>query len=133
MSGLLRLTGAVKRDPAIAAWLAAQPEELRALAAPWVGCLRQCGPDVTELMHDGLATACVRDVPFAYVGVFTSHVSVGFFQGASLPDPAALLVGSGKYMRHVKLRPGLAHDEPALRSLIGAAYRDIGMRMLFAD
>ncbi|MBW8771651.1 MAG: DUF1801 domain-containing protein, partial [Gemmatimonadetes bacterium] len=100
---LLRFSGAVKRDPAIAAWLAAQPPELRALAEPWLARMRRCGPGVRELMHDGLATACVGDAPFAYVGIFKAHVSVGFFQGASLPDPARLLAGSGRYMRHVRL------------------------------
>ena len=130
---LLRFTGGVKRDPEIDAWLAARPADLRSLAERWFARMRRCGRDVRELMHDGLATACVRDVPFAYVGVFTAHVSVGFFHGASLPDPAGLLEGSGRYMRHVKLKPGVAYDESALDSLIAAAYTDAGMRLMFAD
>jgi hypothetical protein len=95
--------------------------------------MRRCGADVRELMHDGLATACVGDVPFAYVGVFSAHVNVGFFHGASLPDRATLLQGRGRHMRHVKLRPGVAFDESALDALIAAAYRDIGMRLMFVD
>ncbi len=133
MPPLLRFAGALKRDPAIATWLDAQPSELRSLAEPWLARMRACGADVRELMHDGLATACLGDIPFAYVGVFTAHVSLGFFQGASLPDPAGLLVGSGRYMRHVKLAPGKAFDEAALDALVAAAYRDAGMRSLFAD
>jgi len=133
VEGLLRFTGAAKRDPEIATWLAGQPSELRSLATPWFARMRRCGTDVRELMHDGLATACVRDVPFAYVGVFTTHVNVGFFHGASLPDRAGLLEGTGRSMRHVTLRPGVAFDESALEALISAAYRDIGMRLLFAD
>jgi hypothetical protein len=35
-----------------------------------------------------VATACVGDVPFAYAGIFTARVEVGFFHGAGLPDPA---------------------------------------------
>ena len=31
--------------------------------------------------------------------VFTSHVNVGFFHGAALPDPARLLQGNGKFCR----------------------------------
>jgi hypothetical protein len=68
-------------------------------------------------------------VPFGYVNVFTAHVNVGFFQGASLPDPTALLQGSGKFMRHVKLRPGVETDEVALRQLIEVAYVDIKTRV----
>jgi len=133
VEGLLRFTGAAKRDPEIATWLAGQPSDLRSLAMSWFGRIRRCGKDVRELMHDGLATACVRDVPFAYVGVFTVHVNVGFFNGASLPDRAGLLEGTGRHMRHVKLVPGVAFDESALEALISAAYRDVGMRLLFAD
>jgi hypothetical protein len=58
-------------------------------------------------LHDGCPVACLGDAPFSYVNVFTSHVNVGFFHGAALPDPAHLLPGTGKrHMRHVALRPG---------------------------
>jgi hypothetical protein len=87
--------------------------------------MRQCGPNVRELMHDGCPTVCVEDAAFAYVGVYTAHVNVGFFHGASLPDPVGLLQGTGKYMRHVKLRPGTPLDGSALEALIVSAYRDI--------
>lgn len=60
-----------------------------------------------------------------YVNVFTSHVNVGFFQGATLPDPARLLGGNGKFMRHVKLTPKAAVNATALRRLIEAAYSDM--------
>jgi hypothetical protein len=133
VSPLLRFDGSVKHDPAIDSWLSVQPDELRALAEPWVARMRRAGPEVRELMHDGLATACVGDAPFAYVGVFSAHVNVGFFHGAELPDPQGLLQGSGRSMRHVKLVPGAAVDESALAALIGAAYQDIGMRVMLAD
>jgi hypothetical protein len=69
------------------------------------------------------------DAPFGYVNVFTSHVNVGFFHGATLPDPARLLQGAGKFMRHAKLRPGTAVNEAALDRLIEAAYWDIKARV----
>lgn len=72
--------------------------------------MRACGPDVRELLHDGHPTACVGDAAFAYTNAFTAHVNVGFFLGAALPDPAGLLQGEGKHVRHVKLRPGTAVD-----------------------
>ena len=58
-----------------------------------------------------------------------SHVNVGFFHGAALPDPACLLQGTGKFMRHVKLRPGTATNPAALSELIEAAYSDIKERV----
>jgi hypothetical protein len=69
------------------------------------------------------------DAPFAYVNVFTAHVNVGFFQGAALPDPASLLRGNGKFMRHVKLRPGTVTNDRELSRLIEVAYADIKARV----
>lgn len=56
-------------------------------------------------------------------------MSIGFFHGAVLEDPAGLLEGNGKRMRHVKLKPGLELNTEALRSLIDAAYLDIVGRL----
>ena len=58
-----------------------------------------------------------------------AHASIGFFQGASLAEPAGLLEGNGKRMRHVKLRPGKDLEDDALSDLVGAAYRDIRQRL----
>ena len=130
MSDILRLDGAVRRDPAIDVWLREQPRELGSLARKWFKAMRACGKDVRELMHDGNPVACVADAPFAYVDVFTNHMNVGFFQGAELSDPERLLEGSGKRMRHVKLRPGTSVDPAALGTLIDAAYSDIKTRLV---
>jgi len=126
---LLRFNGAVEHNPAIDAWMKNHPGELGAIAHHWFEVMRKCGDEVRELLHDGCPTACLGDAPFGYVNVFTSHVNVGFFQGASLPDPARLLQGAGKFMRHVKLKPGTATNAAALTGLIHAAYSDIKSRV----
>jgi hypothetical protein len=46
-----------------------------------------------------------------------------------LEDLGGLLEGSGKRMRHVKLRPGSEVDTAALQHLIGTAYLDIKVRV----
>ena len=125
----LRFNGAVERHPAIDAWMKQHPGELGAIARRWFEAMRNCGDEVRELLHDGCPTACLGDAPFAYVNVFASHVNVGFFQGASLPDPARLLQGTGKFMRHVKLKHGTPTNAAALSSLIDAAYSDIKARV----
>jgi len=129
MTQLLRFPGAVKRDPAIEKWLKAHPGELGAIAQRWFAVMRQCGGDVRELLHDGHPTACVGDAGFAYVNAFKAHVNVGFFRGAVLPDPAGLLEGTGKFMRHVKLGPGRDVDATALQQLIASAYADMQERV----
>jgi hypothetical protein len=125
---VLRYDGAVRRDPGIAAWFAAA-EPHRLMTEAWWKRMRGCGPEVREVLHDGCPVACLGDAPFAYVGAFKAHANVGFYFGALLPDPAGLLEGEGKRMRHVKLRPGVALDEAALTELIAAAYRDIKKRL----
>jgi hypothetical protein len=126
---LLRFDGAVERDPAIEAWMKKHDGKLGAIAHEWFEVMRGCGDEVRELLHDGCPVVCLGDVPFGYVNVFTSHVNVGFFQGATLPDPAGLLLGAGKRMRHVKLTPGTNTDAAALGKLIDTAYRDIKSRV----
>ena len=128
-SDLLRFNGAVERDRAIDAWMNDRPGELGAIARRWFEEMRGCGDEVRELLHDGCPTACLGDAPFAYVNVFSSHANVGFFHGAALPDPARLLQGAGKFMRHVKLKPGTATNAAALSALIHAAYADIKARV----
>ena len=126
---LFRLNGAVERDPAIDGWMKEHAGELGAIAQKWFEVMRNSGDEVRELLHDGCPTACLGDAAFGYVNVFTSHVNVGFFQGASLPDPARLLQGTGKFMRHVKLAPGMPTNAAALSRLIDAAYSDIKARV----
>ncbi|MGA3090167.1 MAG: DUF1801 domain-containing protein [Terriglobales bacterium] len=126
---LLRFNGAVERDPAIDVWMKQYAGGLGATARQWFEVMRKCGDEVRELLHDGCPVACLGDAPFGYVNVFTSHVNVGFFHGAALPDPAHLLQGTGKFMRHVKLRPGTATNTAALRGLIDEAYAHIKVRV----
>jgi hypothetical protein len=128
-TALLRFKGAVERDPAIDVWMKEHAGELGGIAHRWFEVMRKCGDEVRELVHDGCPVACLGDAPFGYVNVFTSHVNVGFFHGAALPDPACLLQGDGKFMRHVKLRPETATNAAALSELIEAAYSDIKSRV----
>jgi hypothetical protein len=126
---MLWFSGAVRRDPSIDVWLNEQAAELGALARKWFVQMRDCGDDVRELMHDGCPVACVGDTPFGYVNVFRAHVNVGFFYGAELEDPAGLLEGRGRRMRHVKVRPDTDIDFVGLSALIDAAYADIKSRL----
>lgn len=143
MTELFRLSGAVRRNPVVEAWFAGtarldrgadalfpEPADaLRRLARAWFERLRDCGPDVEDLVHDGCPVACVGGAAFGYVNVHKAHVGLGFFNGAALSDPAGLLEGGGKRMRHVKLRPGEAVDEAALNALVQAAYDDVRRRL----
>ena len=126
---LFRFASTLKRDPAVDAWMNEHSGDLGAIARHWFEVLRQCGDDVREILHDGHPTACVEDVAFAYVNVFSAHVNVGFFRGAEIADPAGLLEGTGRFMRHVKVRPDGGVPATALEGLISTAYADMKDRL----
>jgi hypothetical protein len=117
------------RNPAVERWFDAHRGELGEIARRWFNVMRKCGHDVREVLHDGHPTACIDDAAFGYVSLFTFHVNVGFFRGAPLGDPAGLLIGTGKFMRHVKLQPAVPCNTSALADLINAAYVDMTKRV----
>ena len=129
MVTFLTFNGAARHDPQIDEWFNARRQDLAAIARLWFAEMRACGNDVTELLHDNHPTACVGDAAFGYVNLFTGHVNIGFFHGATLADPARLLQGTGKFMRHVKAKPGALPDSAPLKELIRAAYADIRERV----
>jgi hypothetical protein len=126
---VLRFDGAVRHEPAIDDWMERHAHELGVIARCWFDVMRACGDDVRELLHDGHPTACIGDAAFGYVNAFTAHVNVGFFRGAELDDPDGLLEGTGRFMRHVKLRPGADVNAEALTRLIREAYADMTRRV----
>jgi hypothetical protein len=129
VSTFLTFNGAARHDPQIDEWFDTRRQDLAAIARLWFAEMRSCGDDVAELLHDGHPTACVADAAFGYVNLFTSHVNIGFFHGASLADPARLLQGAGKFMRHVKAKPGALPESVPLKALIRAAYADVKERL----
>ena len=129
MSQLFRFSSSVKRDPSVDRWMKQHAGELGEIAKHWFEAMRACGSDVREVLHDGHPTACVGDAAFAYVNAFKAHVNVGFFRGAEMADPEGLLEGTGKFMRHVKLRPGRDFNATALMELVEVAYTDMKERV----
>jgi hypothetical protein len=58
---------------------------------------------------------------FCYISVQKADVNLGFYYGAELPDPEGLLQGTGKLLRHVKVRGASALRTKALRQLLKVA------------
>lgn len=129
MDALFRLPSATRRDAAVESWFASHTDDLGLAAREWFDVMFRCGDDVLITIHDGFPTACVGDAAFAYVAQFSRHVNAGFFRGASLSDPAKLLEGTGKFMRHVKIRAEVPVDRAALGALIAGAYQDMKRRV----
>jgi hypothetical protein len=69
---------------------------------------------------------------FCYIGVHAHHVNLGFYYGVHLPDPGGMLEGSGKSLRHVKIKDIREVEKTALRKLVENSLaerkRALGMR-----
>jgi hypothetical protein len=58
---------------------------------------------------------------YAYIMPMHGYVNLGFYQGALLADPDRLLEGTGKALRHVKIRSLADANRAAVRALVAAA------------
>ena len=52
-----------------------------------------------------------------------AHINLMFARGTELPDPEALLEGTGKRARHVKIQQAADLENPSVRTLLRAALR----------
>jgi hypothetical protein len=59
-----------------------------------------------------------------YVAIYPAHINLGFYHGATLSDPTALLEGTGKGLRHVKVKSLAAVNGAAFAQLVRAAIAD---------
>lgn len=102
--------------------------EIEALALKARALILEIVPDIAEYVDSGNgALRYGLDVKMSnatgYIAGQTKHLNIGFYDGVSLPDPTNLLEGTGKKMRHVKIRQASEFDNPALRALIQAAFK----------
>jgi hypothetical protein len=81
------------------------------------------GKSAKESLNSWKIPSYESDGPMCFFMVGKYHATFGFLRGTSLPDAAGLLEGTGKNVRHTKLRTAEDLKEPALRKLIAAAAR----------
>ena len=55
---------------------------------------------------------------FCYIAAQRAYVNLGFYYGAVLPDPEGLLEGTGKKLRHIKVKDVEVVAQLALREMI---------------
>ena len=83
--------------------------------------VKRVEPGLSESVKWGNGCWIGDDGPVAYVYSATEYVQFGFFYGSSLKDPKGLLEGSGKYVRHTKVRGPSGIDERAFAALLRQA------------
>ena len=96
---------------------------LRRVARALRSFVKKTVPDTRETVNAwGIPTFEAPD-PFCFYMAGRNHVTFGFHFGTSLNDPESLLEGTGKNIRHVKLRTVADLEQKSLRELVLAAAR----------
>ncbi len=84
-------------------WMASLEPSLRDIAEALQRVTLNTDPDLTEAIKWGNPTY-EKDGKVCYLAAGNGYISLGFFNGASLSDPDGRIEGTGKKMRHVKVR-----------------------------
>jgi hypothetical protein len=129
MEKLLRYTIRDHQKIAIDDWLKEKPQHLQAEAMRWYQEIEAIGPEVEMIFHDDHPIGCVEDAPFAELQVYSAHINLGFYYGAFFYDEKQWLQGTGKRMRHIKIKPESSPDEKTIRTFLKTAYLDIQKRL----
>ena len=120
--------GIVTRDDSVFAEMTqASPAAIRTLAIACRRLMYDVLPQTVEVVWPrqhiaGYGTGPKKNTEqFCWIAPSTQHVTLGFYYGTELPDPDGMLEGTGRLMRHVKVRRPEDLDNPALRTLVQAA------------
>lgn len=111
----------MKAYPTFDAYEADQPARNQAIIRVLRKLVKRVAPRLRESVKWGNGCWVTDDANVAYVYSADDHVQFGFFNGAALKDPRKLLNGSGKFVRHVKLREAAGAEDAALKALLRQA------------
>ena len=85
--------------------------------------VKRVAPRLQESVKWGNGCWLKGKAPVAYVYSAPDHVQFGFFAGSSLHDPRGLLIGEGKFVRHIKVREPSDIDARSFGALLRLAAR----------
>jgi hypothetical protein len=100
----------------------ARAEDLAAVERAVKAVVRRSGPRLTLQTKWGARWYTGTDLVLC-CGAFSRHVGIEFWRGSTIPDPHGLLEGTGKNLRHVKVRTVAEATSPELAALVRAAIR----------
>lgn len=88
-------------------------------------------PEATESIYDAYNAVAMGysftgrlKESFCHIAVYSKHVNLGFNRGVDLPDPWAILQGTGKQVRHITIRQAEDLQNPYLRRLLRLAVQN---------
>lgn len=102
-------------DTKIKALIAKLPEPKRSLALKLRGIILAADKSIDEAIKwNQLTFTCGKDnVCFVYTYASVDYINLGFMNAVHLSDPKKLFEGTGKGMRHIKIRT--EKDIPAMQ------------------
>jgi hypothetical protein len=109
-----------------AAWTARIAPSVRPVARKTRALVRSGFPKLTESVAYGVlryGPSPANQDQLLHIFAHRDHLNLGFMRGlgALVPDPSALIEGTGRVMRHVTLRTVADVERPALRAILRAA------------
>lgn len=121
------------------------PKELIRYVQRFDPAIRELALDARELVLDvlGPSNESVLDVyvlainfgfsermkdQAVYIGVYTKHINLGFYQGARMDDPEGVLKGDGKQMRHIQIKSPADLGSPIVRDYLQRAIPEGALR-----
>jgi hypothetical protein len=127
--------------------MAKPPKELLDLLKPYDRGVQELTVALRQLVLEELAPCCEYIVEvyivsilygpthrmkdgICYIGVIKDHVNLGFIRGSELADPQRILEGTGKQMRHIKIRNMSDLERPAVRAYLQEACERAGYEVL---
>lgn len=109
------------------AFLAKYTPEMQRLGRALRKKMRARLPGTVEMVYDNYNALVIGYGPndrasqaIFSLALFPRWVCLCFLQGAGLPDPDRLLLGSGNVVRHIKIADVEEWDRPAVQALIAA-------------
>jgi hypothetical protein len=113
-------------DP-IEEFFARYPSDIQIISRKLRAMVTTAIPQANELLfasqnHVAYSFSQSRRDTICYICPMKDYVRLGFMFGSYLPDPHQMLIGEGKRLRHVKVRTTEGAEDPALESLVRAAW-----------
>lgn len=112
------MQGEVKTGAAIDAYVAKRNPKLKPVTDAVRALVRKAVPKSREAINPWGVPIFEWNGPLCYIMVGKNHVTFGFPRGTSMQDSSRLLKGTGKNMRHVKLREISQVHDANLKQLI---------------
>lgn len=96
------------------------PKQIRLITA-LTKIIEAAAPHLERTVKWGQGCWVDGTAPKIYIHAARDHVQLGFYRGSSLKDPGQLLVGEGRYVRHVKVRTAGDINPKAFAALVKQA------------